>query len=1038
MIKKNSKRHKLSNICDNCRRRKVKCDRGRPCFSCVKRKIGHLCGNNTSEEVPNDNHLDSSLEKKKMHLKVSDTHFVVPECMNSGQNCYSEENSHQSTSSTTPTKNCQYSSMAMNIGLMKPLTAGFFVLQMLKDKVKEIETFLGNGIDMEDDTISVEQNNLVSERTPYLGSNLSSSKETKDHCRDSMLRRTGESCETTSDYSTLAGINIVGSRQDLINFYEGYSSVHERLFLERLNHGPFSWLSLVKKDKYFYWLWDYLDKRTGNGGVLRDLIKKSKEKKISDSSNEEREFEAKALDVEGGSCLKPYDNPVQETSEKIKTQPSTDSSDFSNFTKIRYKFRNDQKSCFDIRINRELQLVETIHHILPNKRATWMLINIFFSYLYPYFPYIDEVDFKTAVINIIGSEDNISEPKINLNVEKKHDLATIGIILIVLRLSFLALFSNLQSFESNKHGSYLSLDEADIRYLSSHPIESDSIILSQMCLDQFQFLRNKNFFIFQLAFLLQVYHIVSPEGDGVDGNEQQVSNGILVQMAYALGLNREPEKFAHVCNDKKVNNLGRKMWYFLRSNDLHNSISSGSSPLLISTYFDTQFPFADKKSANILDFGTEEAICYSFTCIEKYYAPVKSILDLSLNITNKINISEFSSCLSKVELSIKLAFGTMESFLVPFNSDKYLLPAVKAIQFRDYLSLKGFCLSSYLHLFFRYEEDNISVTFFYLKKILATHMMEIISGYLPYMEETEIIFGVASDLILNPIFEYSIHKVNKTNIMLILRINVTIYNMESQQEHEVNLKLDQEYRRRFSSLCKLSVALRKCTERGLLTLSKLSNRYYYAWKVCKVQTHLLKIISDRKIYRDIKRTIKIHKSFPEFSSHQLDVLIEICDLALEKFETSRAHHGLDDLGDPLKQTSPISLIQESPVTTIYGTPSGLTKEDGLSTGDDQIPSIETILSFDKDGLVHDSDDIQWSDFLYKKMEDNFDIFKELKNDSDVSLYANDHFNSNKNEGFRKEADRALNVYGSNLRLREGFELIDLLDESLLDTFMDSY
>lgn len=1042
MIKKDRKRHKQSNICDNCRRRKVKCDRGTPCFSCVKRKIGHLCGNSTRGGVSNDDHFDSSLAKKKLNSRVSDTHITVSEGMNIPQNCYSEEDSYQSIFSTASTKNLQHSSMAMNIGLMKPLTAGFFVLQMLKDRVREIETFLGNEINMEDDTVSEKPNHLkanpILERFPNLGSTSSKNKKIKDSCQDSVHPHTTEGCDTTSDYRTLTGINIIGSEKDLINLYEGYSPIHERLFLERLNHGPFSWLSLVKKDKYFYLVWAYLDKRTGNGGLLRDIIKKSKEKRISDSSKEEREFEAKALDVEGDTGLNPYDNPIQETGEKIKIQPSTNSSDSSNSTKIRYKFRNEHKSYIDIRINRELQLVETIGHILPNKKRIWMLIEIFFSYLYPYFPYIDEVDFKTAVKNIIGSEDNIREPNINLNVEKKRDLATIGVILIVLRLSFLALFSNSQSFESNKLGSYLSLDEADIMYLSSYPIESDSINLSQMCLDQFELSRNKDFFVFQLAFLLQVYHIIAPEGDGVDGNEHQVSNGLLVQMAYSLGLNREPEKFANVCNDKTVNHLGRKMWHFLRSNDLHNSISSGSSPLLISTYFDTQFPFVEK-SANISGFVIEEAICYSFTYIQKYYAPVKIILDLSLNIINSINIREFSNCLSRVELSIKSAFGTLQSFLVPFDSDKYLHPAVKAMQFRDYLSLKGFCLSSYLHLFFRYEEHDISVAFFYLRKMLTTHMMEIVSGYLPHMKDNEINFGVASDLILNPIFEYSIHKVNKINIMLIVRINITIYNMESQHGHEVNLKTDQDYRSRFSSLCELSVALRKCTQRGLFTLAKFSNRYYYAWKVCKVQTHLLRIISEKEIYQDINRTIKIDKSFPEFSYYQLKMLIEICELALKKFDISLEHRGLHDLAqeDLLKQTNPVSLIQKSPITTVYETSRGLTKEDMLSTDDDQIPSIETILSFNRDCLVHDSDDIIWSDYLCKKMEDSVDIFRLLKNDSGISLYADNHFNNNRNKGFMEEDHGVLNPYGSNSGLRESFELIDLLDESLLGTFMDS-
>ena len=61
---------------------------------------------------------------------------------------------------------------------------------------------------------------------------------------------------------------------------------------------------------------------------------------------------------------------------------------------------------------------------------------------------------------------------------------------------------------------------------------------------------------------MRIYRNCAPEeSDGIDGGDSQVATALLVQMAYSLGLNREPDKF-DVCNDEKVNHLGRKMWSF--------------------------------------------------------------------------------------------------------------------------------------------------------------------------------------------------------------------------------------------------------------------------------------------------------------------------------------------------------------------------------------------------------------------------------------------------------------------------------------------
>ena len=39
-------------------------------------------------------------------------------------------------------------------------------------------------------------------------------------------------------------------------------------------------------------------------------------------------------------------------------------------------------------------MVEQIKHTIPKKRVIWLLVKRFFRFLYPFFPFLDEVDFK--------------------------------------------------------------------------------------------------------------------------------------------------------------------------------------------------------------------------------------------------------------------------------------------------------------------------------------------------------------------------------------------------------------------------------------------------------------------------------------------------------------------------------------------------------------------------------------------------------------------------------------------------------------------
>lgn len=96
----------------------------------------------------------------------------------------------------------------------------------------------------------------------------------------------------------------------------------------------------------------------------------------------------------------------------------------------------------------EMTLIEQIKAIMPTKRVIWLHINRFMYLLYPFFPYVIEDDFRSSIEKIVGKE-SYEEVKPDIKVAHRGDFAQIGILFIMLRLSYLSLFHN-RGFHNEK------------------------------------------------------------------------------------------------------------------------------------------------------------------------------------------------------------------------------------------------------------------------------------------------------------------------------------------------------------------------------------------------------------------------------------------------------------------------------------------------------------------------------------------------------------------------------------------------------------
>lgn len=682
------------------------------------------------------------------------------------------------------------------------------------------------------------------------------------------------------DLPYLIGTNLFSRESDTINFYEGYSSIHYKDHLRRLNFGPFAWSSLMKRDVGLRTVWDYVvskKEKILNKGHSAALMFAQPTGEVSDENTEtlfstgkdsdqlEQQFQRRALQTDGVDDMIPYKTIIQARQNAHKQKALLNKHALPLGLTV-----------YDGRLDCELQLIEKIEVVLPKKRVLWKLIHRFFQSMYTYMPFIDEDYFRQDLERIIGPQSFEDVSISHIKIEKKLDLATIGILLIILRLAYLSLFSNNSSLnEFILNSAHPNKENALVQYLMKNPININTIDVASLCLDQFQVLRRSNFTVLQLALFLRLYHTYAPEdGDGADGGDSQVLNSVLIQTAFSLGMNREPDE---QYTDPKMNHLIRKIWIFLVASDLHLSYSFGNPITIDDMHYDINPPVCDPGSENLRDKSKDWASTNRLNWCLKLSPKLRHILQCALNIKGRTSLPKLCEDISEFELNLHNDIGSINDFIVCTGMDE-LAVANRNMKVKVYLALKSFLISIFFHLYLHYEENDPDVSFFYLKKSLLTTIGDIMPHYVTLLGESEVI----SDMIINPTLEMTIHKSNQINLSIIVRVNFLIFHLKQSRDHERLCKVDSSYFTYFQLLCQLSSAVTRAAEFTISAISKLSNRYYYAWRITRGQTYLLKTITLTQFYED-----NYHKASQIYSTRykpdQIRELVGICEKTLSDF-----------------------------------------------------------------------------------------------------------------------------------------------------------
>ncbi|KAK6461751.1 fungal transcriptional regulatory protein [Scheffersomyces coipomensis] len=627
----------------------------------------------------------------------------------------------------------------------------------------------------------------------------------------------------------------------LINIYKDYCQEYVKPNTDRNSFGPFSYVAL-QSDACLKHVWHYID-NVGMKYVIRPQKIPSYEMLAPTSTS-----------------------PIAQTNTNTS---GFDSTSHQRLTGI-VLFNETQIGGEDA-----INLSETgLLKLLPSRKTLWLLVRRFFSKVYPFIPIIDERDFRTRISKLLDEESFEHIPFSSITLDNKYDFTYIGILLIILRLSYLSYFSNDLNSNNPVFINDQSSKSLELKFVLENPITLQNIIIAQKCLDEFNIFERTNVKVLQLAILLRTYrHLAPEEGDGPDGGDSQVLTSTLVNMATNLGINREPKSL-----DKRDKNLFRKLAIHLRNLDSSEFLCYGTPRSINNRYFDIQCPFHESNSSNLIDTDLEYEVIEAYDVIGLKFKLLSDLYDLIIDLNKSTSINLITE---------KLNFLN-KNLLPDLKHSNSLSQVANVCQTKSSLLGLQFIMSVQYIIFMHYESYGLfSLSFTYIYDILKLIVLHV----LPFIKTVNAKFENSDLMIVIPIIQTLYLKSMLMLCAVLIRTNISIQNEEKSSE-------------RIKYLILLSVSLRNCCIELLKAFANVSTRYYYFWRTNCGSNGVLKICFTKEFYEPIKN-----------DSHcQLNYSTDQVQKFLNVFYSSQN----SDEADIDSQNGSISALQNIDVNSVIG------------------------------------------------------------------------------------------------------------------------
>ncbi|KAK6453860.1 CYP1/HAP1-like protein [Scheffersomyces xylosifermentans] len=883
MSEPQKKRKRLALSCDNCRKKKTKCDRNLPCSNCVKLSIPHTCTYSSPDHV---NH-SKTIEPK----------------------------------GSLPNGNYEKSSIHTELAL-------------LKSKLKQLENSVSSGND--------KINTMLEPRKIFKNDLYIES--------DNMIVK--------SNRDILVGILPHDQTDEEINMhFDGDSTASSRI-----SKSPLPFLLLSKKDPgmKFFWLFK---KQSSHGEFSAKKLYFKRPRNMSDEKYEV--IKLKAKDKYGDGYIKQFEDGFRMREVKDSTS----------------QFGHRLGITFHPVDSTNMTLEQRIITYMPESVASCKYLAAFFEYLYPHFPIIDEMSFRSDLARIMGPSEGNVKPKI-ISVSKKTDYAIIAIYFYIVRLASLLWFNNDSSNEYHlvSDDSPPYLQERQIAL--NNPITLDAIAVAQECLNVFNLAKKPEIAVLQAHMFSRIYNKYSPEvGDNILSPEPQIFNGILAHMAFALKLNRDPDYYDEM-NTDRVKNLRRKIWHVLLAMDIEDCMVFGTAQSIEGLHnYDTKLPYYTDGCENIVDIELEKDVIKSFSLLRPLILSSFDITKRVLDVKHKSGVSVILDEIKDLEMVCVRIFGRLKNFLKPelYFSDSFVIKQVSC-----YLRIKLFLVNMYFYFYIHYHnKGKTDLEFFYLKKTLTTLFYELAEISDLTTRSNSKVFGRAFTLILTPVLTYLTHACCLVSTSLCVRLTASLRVDMTRSGVNSSKEILQE----------LLVLTLRSSQHFMSELGSISSRYLYAWKIHKTLWYGMTLMDEVPMYESnvsITQTAQL-----SFSNEQLRELERIL----------RNHAVVARLPTTEGSFPPLDILESYKVLT----PGSLDyiKADGL----------------DEDKLIYEFQlNSFWCMLLQIGTEAEYDYMSFLRNEK-------------KNNGFALNTPRSDILDGSNINGLINLETADIYNEvSLFDLF----
>lgn len=798
-------------LCDFCRKRKIKCDKQFPCSSCKKFNKSCTFSNNLTIAADAGASKTSRLSPKFSNWSPVQDQKRKPDNFSSG----------------TPTNRS-------NSPVSEP--------------------------------ISVPQNSTFNYNDN--GINSGSTSEYTNPSKDvlftklSILSEKLDSLETTLKQDPFIPDYDESDSDDEFNPFEFQEGVYENEPLNTKGYGSFGCIGTIKIDPILSSIWnnkrlDFVHKYTY--GTLSDdapLI-------LREMFNQETSisFDDKTIRYFNSRCY-------QEAS-------AQDCGEFRNNYLQKFKQINpDQMNNLSDPKNSSLKanFLDQVISILPKRRLLWILVQHFCNKMYPGFPVVDEWDFTEKLIRLLGSDNKDMIPVTELHINEKLDFTTLGILLIMLRLSQFSIYLNDMEFttinnnfdintdinDHNPGGIFIYNNELPEIYkelnLTFSRLKSIQFFeCAHVCLNQFNLFTSLNIPIFQLLLMVCNYHSFGCEfGDFCDEGECQILNRILFQSAYSIGLHND-----YNSPDHRLNNLRRHLWFGSCIIDYNTFFVLGESNGISNFEYSTR-PAAEHDGVkyNTMNPNVERIAIRLLSHSRPAFKQINEIY-LLFNSSKNVRISKLYHFMDRFFMKSDKHFNR----LINEVNDPLSMTYNRSYNIKYYLVVSIMSISMSFHFYN------------YLLKIGKPHKS------MKYMCQ---MINTIYKLVLNLIQESILQKENfrsflKLNIMpmfmallqKILMINLSIF---------LRLKLTPQL-----DSIKLQKLLLKSNNLFLKLLGALSGTYYCAWKSLKIYYYMI-------------NNVNLDQMKPAnfgFTVNNIATCQSIIGTALDEFEISQAFNSID-------------------------------------------------------------------------------------------------------------------------------------------------